>query len=851
MASLKFLKYFYEKNIKYFINILTIFLALVGIWNLYYLTEISPRSNDECLWSPVDHETLEFEFVKFEGVSWNAGIRDGDILVAVEDVKIKNKAALAQFLINQIPEGDSALYTVSRQGKIFDTMVVIKKVYDFKGISLVLLGVIWLIVGYIVIMAKPFGSVQRIFFWLGFALVLGATSSFQDLSPGNLKDGIVDSPLNSIIDITWILGLSFIPFLFLHFFWVFPKPNSFIKNKWTLRSIYLAAIITFVSALFYRFNSATIPDVYFTLFSFLGGIALIGTLVGLVSLFVSYIALTSKTERNSIFVILLSYTLGFVALVYYFALNFMSEGTALEYNEPAFFMPILIVVLLPLSFSYSIFKYSLMDVTEVVKNAIMYTTATLLIAGIYFFLMYIIGQGISEAIGTEYQAIIAGAIFIGFAFVFQSTKDRFQRLLTEKFYPEQFAFQKILMKFSNDVSSVVGLENILDSVQDTFATSLKLNKVGLLLKTNDGSSCELRRSLGVDVDEIKLHSHEENIQDTLIEKEKIGYLPVFEQSDFENVFNSKSAIFKKSGIFTIIPLRVKNKIIGLVLFGLKQSGAQFAGKDLELLVTAANQIALAIENARLYESEAEKLKIDRDLENAKRIQKTLLPGCLPDMGELDICGVMEPAMLVGGDYFDLIKVSHNKLFVVVGDVSGKGLAASFYMSKLQTMMRLFCDELSDPKKVLTEINRRIYQDIEKNWFITVALGLFDTEKSTLTFCRAGHTPLYKINENSIEEFLPKGIGVGIDPGDIFDSTLEQISIPVYSNDLFAFYSDGLTEAMDDKMVMYGVEQLKKIMSSNLSETSNHIQNEIMASVQRFRKGAQQNDDITLVLVKAK
>ena len=139
-------------------------------------------------------------------------------------------------------------------------------------------------------------------------------------------------------------------------------------------------------------------------------------------------------------------------------------------------MPIIILFILPVSFGYSIFRYQLMDVSVVVKNTIIYGAATISIAAVYFLVIYLLGQLISTAIGTEYKGVIAGIIFIIFALVFQSTKDKFQDFLTEKFYPEQFAYQKVLVGFSNDITTVVGLENILDTIIATFAASLKMER---------------------------------------------------------------------------------------------------------------------------------------------------------------------------------------------------------------------------------------------------------------------------------------------------------------------------------------------------------------------------------------
>ena len=167
---------------------------------------------------------------------------------------------------------------------------------------------------------------------------------------------------------------------------------------------------------------------------------------------------------------------------------------------------------------------------------------------------------------------------------------------------------------------------------------------------------------------------------------------------------------------------IKSKVIGLLLFGLKHSGSQFAGKDLELLYAAANQAAISIENASLYRSESNKLRIERDLDLARKIQQSLLPKCNPELKGLEICGQMIPAMQVGGDYYDLIPVSPTKMYVVVGDVSGKGLSASLYMTKLQTMMQLACVDSRSPRDILIEINRNLYVSMEKEWFVTITLG---------------------------------------------------------------------------------------------------------------------------------
>lgn len=854
--SITNINFVYNKTKKVLLKPIALLMLIIALINLYFLFEVNPLSNDECLWRNEeisgDSVATFFSFVKFEGVSWNAGIRDGDELLAINNINISGNTTKAQRILNQVTSGESALYKIKRNGHIFETKVEVKKLLNFQGVAFSILGLIWLIVGYIVVTAKPNGIPQRLFFRIAVMLIL-----FNMVVIRGFNNPFIETSfppwLNVTIDLMALLGVSFFPFVLVHFFWVFPKPNKFIEKKVTQRFIYISPAIIFILAVLLYFAAYSEENLrqavlYYNLMSFLSSFAI---LVGLVSLFISYLKLKTQHERNAIFVILITYALGVAAIIYYTTALVAAQPVA-QFNSPEYFMPIILIVLLPISFGYSIFKYSLMDVSDVVKNTILYTTATITLAAVYFIVIYVLGQSISSAIGTEYQGIIAGVIFIGFALIFQSTKDRFQEIITSRFYPEQFAFQKVLVKFSSDISTIVGMDNILDSVVDTFINSLKLKKVAVLLKTNDETNvCTIHRAVGIDEKSIILPDSESKIRNLLTEKEKLKLHPVIEEVDFNKIYPETADKLRNEGIYTIIPLIIKNKIIGVVLFGLKHSGAQFAGKDLELLLAACNQIAAAIENARLYEAEAEKLKIDRDLENAKRIQMSLLPSSIPDINGLDICGSMHPAMQVGGDYYDIIKVDDNRVFIIVGDVSGKGLAASFYMSKLETMVKLFCSEGKTPKEVLKEINKIITDTIERNWFITVSIALFNTKDKKVYYSRAGHTPLLVAKDFQVKELVPKGIGIGMKPEEIFANSIEEIEINMEPGQLFAFYSDGVTEAMNKRKELFGDLRFKSILKQSSSRSAMQVENEIMHSLKTFRDGEPQNDDITLVLVKVK
>jgi len=834
----------YKKARIKIILLYSFFVLFTGLTTLYYVIELTPLSNDECIWRPVKKDgvrVLRFDNVKVGGVTWNAGIRNGDYLLAINDVPVKNDQA-AQMLLNRLKAGSYATYTIKRANVTCNVNIYIKKLIGFGDLAFTLLSFIWFIIGFIVIMAKPQGEVQRLFYKVGASFVLAKAASiiqYQVTYNYNANYNL----LYQAFGLIFLAAACLMPFYFLKFFLVFPRKLKIVTYRYFNIIFYSLPVLFFVFQIYIQYTGWSLNIV-------IGLINVLFMLIATVSfilLIYNYIKIKNRDERKPVFIILVGYALGVAALLY---TNLIAPQLAdTIYNSPEYFTPIIIVILLPIAFGYSIFRYQLMDVSVVIKNGIIYGLATVALAGIYFGLIYLLGQSVSMAISAEYRSVIAGFVFIVFAMAFQSTKDKLQDIITRQFYPEQFAFQRMLIKFSSEVSGVVGLDNILTSMQNVFVDSLKLKQFAVLIKDDLSGKFILRNCHGLEACRISLDENKSNLSEYLKKKSIAINNVLIEQIDFPFVFPEESSLLIEHKIYTIVPLVIKSKVIGLLLFGLKYSGSQFAGRDVELLCSAASQAAIAIENARLYELENQKLKIELDLEYARKIQQGLLPHCLPDIKGLDICGEMIPAMQVGGDYFDLIQVSPNKLFVFVGDVSGKGLSASLYMAKLQTMLQLICSEEKTPKELLIELNKRLYDAMEKNWFITMSVALFDLNSRTVSFCRAGHVPVIQISRSESQIFQPKGIGVGLEQGKIFDSSLTEVVHELKKDDVWIFVSDGVTEAMNEKKELFGIEKLIEIVNQNHETSATKIMYELITSLGEYRGKAEQNDDITGVIVK--
>ena len=790
-----------------------------------------------------------FAKVKVDGVSWIAGIRDGDQLLRINSIPLKNTLQ-AQEILNKYKSGEYADYVVkNKSGEILETKVYVKKLIQFGSLAAAISGLIYLLIGFIVYSAKPDGLAQKLFFALGVFAVLSAANV---LFPFDLffNKFVIEQPLTAFLTgSVVIISQVLVPIILLYFMWSFPVQFKFAGKKSVKISLISIVVIFSLSGIFLA-GSLYFTDFksqkWFTLWQTILRITMVVVyFAAWISLLVQYIKEKNPDNKKPILLFVIAFTFGILVTLYVGTIAPAISDTV--FNSPEYYMPIVLIVFVPITFAYAIFRYHLLDVSIVVRNTIIYGSAMATVAGIYFLIIYLLGQGIGSFVGAENEGFVAGIFFLIFAFVFQSTKDRFQDFLTRKFYPEQFAYQKVLIQFSNDVSTVVGTDKILDLTSTTFIDALKINKFGILLR--DYKKDLLTLSRGVGFSNPNCIIEKSNLIAVYKEKALVSNTPVIEQQDFVKVFPDKADRLIEEGIYSIIPMIVKSKVVGALLFGLKYSGSKFGGKDLELLNAAANQIAISLENARLYQSESEKIKIERDLDLARKIQQGLLPKSIPNLNGLDICGEMIPAMQVGGDYYDIIQLSDTKLFVAVGDVSGKGLSASLYMTKLQTMIQISTKASTSPKEILIEINKRLYDSIERSWFITMTLALFDTENGTITFCRAGHMPLITANNGTVESIKTEGIGLGLEKGEVFDRTLEEVVLKTKSNQIFAFFSDGITEAMNEKDEMFGEDKLNEILKGRSNSRSTEVMDKVWSEVKLFRGSTPINDDMTIVIVK--
>ena len=247
-------------------------------------------------------------------------------------------------------------------------------------------------------------------------------------------------------------------------------------------------------------------------------------------------------------------------------------------------------------------------------------------------------------------------------------------------------------------------------------------------------------------------------------------------------------------------------------------------------------------------AQQERLKSELDI--ATQVQASLLPHRMPEMAKLDIAAMCLPAQEVGGDYFDFIQLDDYRLALVVGDVSGKGIQAAFYMTLTKGFIHAICRDEHSPARLLTRVNHLFCENAPRGTFISLIYGIFDTRADTFTFARAGHDPVIIRHSGAAPEFVkPSGIAIGLTASKTFETNIDDQVIDFSSGDLIVLYTDGVTEAVNPYREQFGANRLFNLVKEMAAARSSMILQNLSQRLQVFVQSAGRHDDMTLIVVR--
>jgi serine phosphatase RsbU (regulator of sigma subunit) len=305
--------------------------------------------------------------------------------------------------------------------------------------------------------------------------------------------------------------------------------------------------------------------------------------------------------------------------------------------------------------------------------------------------------------------------------------------------------------------------------------------------------------------------------------------------------------FSRGSLLTV-PLLSHGKLIG-VLHATKDFENAFDQDDIDVMTTFADHVSIAIENSRLIAKSIERERLHQEMMVAQRMQKRLLPQQLPNLPEVEFAAVSDSSFEVGGDYYDVITLPNNRIGLVIGDVSGKGVSAAFYMAEVKGIVLSLSKMCEMPRELLLRANETLMESLEKNAFISAIYGVLDIKKARLTLARAGHCPAIYISGDSVELVKPTGLGLGLTSGPQFEEATEERVLALRKGDIIIFYTDGITEARNATMEEYGYDRLMDAAMECRHCSANEMKERILLSVRTFMDQGAYTDDITLIVVK--
>jgi sigma-B regulation protein RsbU (phosphoserine phosphatase) len=302
----------------------------------------------------------------------------------------------------------------------------------------------------------------------------------------------------------------------------------------------------------------------------------------------------------------------------------------------------------------------------------------------------------------------------------------------------------------------------------------------------------------------------------------------------------------------VIPLLVKERCIGV--FDLESPEVDaFTKSHVDILTLLASQAAVAIENARLYETiRANEDRLEKELRFAQRVQAALLPTELPArMKGVDVAARFEPARELGGDLYDFLAPEATTLVVAVGDVSGKGVAAALYSAfagelvRSRTFRRRYTSVRGTPAGVLAATNTILYERQLEEYYCTLCYSLFDLKRRTVTLANSGLPYPIRCRDGEASQVVLPGVPLGSFPG----STYDEVTFDLAAGDVFVFFSDGASEAADALGREFGAERLLAVAREQCVQPAKEIVDAIFAAVHDFRGDTPPNDDTTVVVVR--
>ncbi len=411
--------------------------------------------------------------------------------------------------------------------------------------------------------------------------------------------------------------------------------------------------------------------------------------------------------------------------------------------------------------------------------------------------------------------------------------------------PVDPAHLETLYAISRYLNSSLDLDEVLNYVMDHVVEVTGAER-GFLMLLDDSGQLRFQVARGMDRQDLDRPAFE--VSTTIINQvlESREPLLTLDAMDDERLEGGESIVTKGLRSILSVPIMVRDRLIGCVYVDNRMRRGIFDESHRDLLAAFANEAGFAIENARLYQVAVEKGRMQSELEMARQIQRGLLPNTFDPLPGYEVAFDWYSAREVAGDFYDCLILNEKQMGVVVADVSDKGAAAAIYMAVARSLFRGNALATDSPMETVQRTNHLLLEDSTGGMFVTMYYAVFDHD-GHMWGVNAGHNLpiLYRAADQEVI-FLPRG---GHALGWFATIPLEAQEYQLQSGDIAVFYTDGLTEAVNEQGKDYGEDRLAEVIHQHAGQSALQIKSAIMQSVADFVGDAPPFDDLTLVVVR--
>jgi sigma-B regulation protein RsbU (phosphoserine phosphatase) len=499
------------------------------------------------------------------------------------------------------------------------------------------------------------------------------------------------------------------------------------------------------------------------------------------------------------------------------------------------FPALMVMGVLPLTLAYVIVVHRALDVRVVLRQGLQYALARrgVRVAQVLVSFAVILGA-LAMAANPEVnrpRRIQFMALGIMAVFLMHAGAERVRTWVDRRFFREAYDAERVLSDLGESVRTMVDSEKLLSTVTQRLSETLHVQHVGAFL-AEDGRF-------------------------TATHTVSLPLLPVLSSVPaLERMRQTREPVRLPPGrsgtpAGLLLPLAVKDRLLGFIALGEKQSEEPYSASDLRLLRGVAMQTALALENSELTATVARetaaRARLDREIEIAREVQEGLFPQRWPEVPGLRYAGHCRPARGVGGDYYDFLELDGGLAFAI-GDVSGKGIPAALLMASLQASLR--AQALSSPTdlgRLMSRLNALLYDTSPANRYATLFFAHYEPAQRALRYVNAGHNePALLRGDGSVEKLRVGGPVVGLLPA----ATFEQASVTLRPGDVLLGYTDGVSEAMNAADEEWGEERMIAVGRECVGLAPDEVVKRVLAAADSFVAGAPQHDDMTLMVIQA-